>query len=99
MFFHATMCLLRRLGRKKKKQFAFGLSNRQAAFMAAVMSVIPIVAGMEQKEQNLFKLLFFPLAFRCGFDALLKAGYMPRLSRHGDILAYMIVCFFISHNF
>ena len=55
--------------------------------------------GMEDKEQNLFKLLFFPLAARCFVDLLLKKGYLPRLEKHGDIVGYMLAAYVIGYNF
>ena len=59
-----------------------------------MVSVIPLFLGLNEKEKNLMKLFFFPLAFRCFSNKTIEIGLVPR-PRHGDILAYGIFAFLI----
>jgi len=85
-----TMCILRRCTGKQ-------LSRKKAMFMAAFISAIPAIIGMTAKEQSLFKLLIYPLMYRCLFTKIFEIGLLPTLKRHGDILGYFIVTFFFGY--
>ena len=65
------------------------------AFIAAMVSVIPLYFGLQDKEKNLMKLFFFPLAFRCLSNKTIEIGLIPR-PNHGDILAYGIFVWFMG---
>jgi hypothetical protein len=57
--------------------------------IAAIASVVPILTGLQPNEQNLIKLIFYPLAFRCLFDKIVELGWITPF-KHGDILAYVL---------
>ena len=43
---------------------------------------------------NLVKLIFIPLAWRCLCDKLMAVGLLPKFWG-GEVLAYMICCWFV----
>lgn len=57
--------------------------------IAAVISIVPLLTGLQPNEQNLLKLIFYPLAFRCLFDKIVEKGWITPF-KHGDILAYVL---------
>ena len=73
------------------------LKNRrgQAIFVAAMISALPII-GLKKNELGLVKLLFFPVAWRCFCQIMLKKKIVPSISRHGDILTYMALSWIIG---
>ena len=98
MTFHAVICLLRRLGKKKGKKFAFNISRRLAIIIAAIASAVPLFYGLLPNEQNLIKLIFYPLAFRCAFDKIVELGWIVPF-KHGDILAYVLASVFVAFTY
>ena len=93
--FHIIVCLLKRLEKNLDKKSYRKLSSRMKAFIAAMVSVIPMYIGLQEKEKNLMKLFFFPLAFRCLSNKTIEIGLVPR-PNHGDILAYGIFAYLIG---
>ena len=89
---------LRRYAKKMGNKWPFKLSDKHAYFLAALLCSLPITFGLNAAELNLAKLLFFPLAWRCLSDKVLQKGLVPNV-RHGDIIVYMLVCFFCSYTF
>ena len=73
------------------------LTTQMKAFIAAMISVIPLFIGLQDKEKNLMKLFFFPLAFRCLSNKTIEIGLVPR-PKHGDILAYGIFAYLIGFS-
>ena len=81
-----VMCCLRRtLGKK--------INRKRAMAFAAFLSAIPIVVGLNKKELSLFKLLIYPLMYRCLVTKLIELGLIPTF-KHGDILGYVVTTFF-----
>lgn len=74
------------------------MGRRLAVIIAAMASAIPIVQGLQDNEQNLVKLLFYPLAFRCLFDKLFEKGWLRKF-KHGDIIGYVIANIFITFTY
>lgn len=98
MTFHAVICLLRRLGKKKGVRFAYNISRKLAIIIAAVASAVPMFFGLMPNEQNLIKLIFYPLAFRCVFDKTVESGWIVPF-KHGDILAYVVASIFVAFTY
>ena len=48
--FHAVLCLLRRLGKRKGYRFAFNISRKLAMILAASVSAFPLVYGLLPNE-------------------------------------------------
>jgi hypothetical protein len=44
--FHAVLCLLRRLGKKKGYRFALNMGRKLAMILAAAVSALPLVYGL-----------------------------------------------------
>ena len=65
--------------------------------MAAFLSAIPAIVGMTSKEQSLFKLLVFPLMYRCLFTKIFEKNLLPTPQKHGDILGYVLATFFYGY--
>ena len=78
--------------------FGLKLSQKQASFIAGLISAIPLAYGLDAKEQNLLKLFVYPLACRCVCDKLLEKGYLPTLPG-GSILSYMAVNSVITYGY
>ena len=74
------------------------MTDQMACLIAAFTSVLPLAVGLQPGEQNLLKLLFFPLAFRCLCDKLMETGLVPKF-KHGDILFYMLCGVFCSYTY
>lgn len=92
--FHASMCLLERIKHKiplNKRTIKFFM-----LFISGAISSLPMSLMAEAQEQNLMKLFFFPLAFRCLFDKLFESGVIPTF-KHGDILSYVLVNSLVSY--
>ena len=68
-------------------------------FVAAFISAIPAIIGFSSREQQLFKLLIFPLVWRCIVSKAMDIGLLPTLKRHGDILGYVIVTTIVGFCF
>ena len=68
-------------------------------FVAAFLSAIPVIVGFSSREQSLFKLLIFPLVWRCIVSKAMDLGLLPTLNRHGDILGYVIVTTIVGFCF
>ena len=64
--------------------------------LAAFVSAFSIAVGMKKKEQALFKLLIYPLMFRCLITKLVEVGLFPSF-KHGDILAYFAATSHLSY--
>ena len=60
-------------------------------FIAGMFSSLPMAYIMNEKEQNIMKLFFFPLASRAFVDKMLQSGFLPEIKRHGDIVGYVLV--------
>ena len=88
-FFMLTMCALRRYAKGK-------LSRKKAMLIAALVSSLPVIFGMNPREQNLFKLLIYPLMFRCLFTKIFEMGLLPSF-KHGEIAGYFLTTFFYGH--
>ena len=58
--------------------------------VAAWFASLPMSLIMNQSEQNILKLFFFPLACRCFVDKMLEIKVLPTFKKHGDILGYLI---------
>ena len=65
-------------------------------FIAAALSALPAILGMNSKEQQLLKLFVFPLMFRCLFTKLFEAKLLPTF-KHGDVVGYMLTTFFYGY--
>ena len=74
------------------------MNQRQASFIAGLISAIPLAFGFDAKEQNLLKLFIYPLALRCFGDKMLELGYLPTLP-YGSILSYMAVNSVITYGY
>ena len=61
-----------------------------------MISALPIL-GLRNNEQVLLKLLFFPVAWRCFWQKIVNKRIVPRVERHGEILAYMTFSFIIGY--
>ncbi len=86
--FQLVLCLMHQI----KKRVRTELINKQTAYLiAGLLSGVPMGLIMNNKEQNIMKLFFFPLACRCFVNKLLENGTIPTLKKHGDILGYVIV--------
>ena len=99
--FHAVMCSLTRLKHLSEKQILKRLlSNKFCHMIAGMASAIPIVLIMNPQEQNLLKLFFFPLAFRCLVDKLLQLKLLPNLGTNfGSVISYMLVTTIIGFTY
>ena len=75
-----------------------GLTEKSACFLAAIVCVLPLALGLHKNEKNLVKLIFFPLSFRCLSNLLMEVGLIPTF-KHGDILGYMLSCFFVVYAY
>lgn len=95
--FHLLLCVLRRL-RKKGHKYFMNMTDQLACMIAAFISVLPLIVGLQQSELNLVKLLFFPLVFRCLCDKMMEIGMVTPF-KHSDILAYMFTGFFVSYTY
>ena len=69
-----------------------------ACLLAAFISTMPLVIGLQSGEQNLLKLLFFPLAFRCLCNKIMEIGLVSQF-KHGDIVFYMLCGVFCSYTY
>jgi hypothetical protein len=111
--FHLTMCILRRMGNARSqkrndqgkdsdgKAYAIGsvgINQKQAAFIAGLISALPLAIGLDDKEQNLLKLFIFPLAIRCICDKMFEIGWLPKV-KYGSIIGYMLASTIISYGF
>ena len=74
------------------------MTDQMASLIAAFISTLPLVVGLQPGELNLLKLLFFPLAFRCLSDKLMEIGLVPQF-KHGDIFFYMLCGVFCSYSY
>jgi hypothetical protein len=84
--FMLSMCMLRRWFGKR-------ISRKRAMFICAFLSAIPVAIGMTQREQQLFKLLIFPLFFRCVFNKMFEAELLPYNEQYGTIIGYVLSTF------
>jgi hypothetical protein len=64
------MCVLRRWNGDK-------LSRKYAMFISAMISSIPAIIGFNSKEMSLFKLIIFPILWRCVVTKGLEIGVVP----------------------
>ena len=64
-----------------------------------MISSLPIGLIKTKQEQNLIKLLCFPLAFRCLFDKLFEKKWLPYMGKHGGIIGYMLTASIIGVTF
>lgn len=48
--FHAILCLLRRLGKRKGYRFAFNIGRKFAMIFAATISAVPLMYGLQSNE-------------------------------------------------
>lgn len=87
--FMMVMCAIKRNLKSRVKR-------KWAMLLAAFLSALPVVIGMNDKEQNLLKLLLYPLLWRCVFTKLFEMKWLPTF-KHGDILAYVISTFYFGH--
>lgn len=90
--FHSVLCLLRRLGKSNGHKYVFNLGRRIAIVLAAMASSVPLYVGLQPNEQNLIKLIFFPLAFRCVVATLTDCGF--KQPKHAEIYAYFVIAWF-----
>ena len=81
--FNLTMCVLRRWQGKD-------INRKRAMLLAACFSALPAIVGFTPKELSLFKLFLFPLVCRCLVTKASEIGMIPYLTRHNDIIGYMI---------
>lgn len=96
--FHAVLCFLRRMGKRKGFRYALNMSRRLAIILASLFSAMPLLCGLQANELNLIKLIFYPLAFRCIFDKAIEQGWVVPF-KHGDILAYVMMNVFVAFTY
>ena len=70
--FHFMVCIMNRL--TKDKKWTEKQKSRITFFVAAFISSIPLVVGLQPGELSLLKLLFYPLAYRCVCNKFLEIG-------------------------
>ena len=91
--FHFCICIFERI--KERIPLSPELAKFCVLFISGAISSLPM-SLLNSTEQNLLKLFFFPLAFRCFFDKMLELGFMPRL-KGGDIISYVLASSVIGY--
>jgi len=93
--FNLTLCIAERFKDKvalKPKTF-----KTVAFLIAGFISSLPINLVSKQ-EQNLLRLFFYPLAWRCFYDKLKELGIVPKV-KHASVLFYMIHALHIGYTY
>lgn len=84
--YHISMCLIERI--KDKVPIKRKLLRAIILFISGCVSSIPL-NWLDNQEQSLLKLFFFPLAYRCLVDKLRMKGVIPDI-KHGSVLGYVL---------
>ena len=94
--FHLILCVFRRLGKYRGRKWFARMTDKAVCLIAAFIATIPLAIGLEARELNVLKMLFFPMAFRCICDMLLAKKIVPKFV-FGDVLAYMCATYFMTY--
>ena len=90
--FYLTMCLMRRIRNRAKLK----ISKQLCTAVSGIAFAMPLAFGLNKIELQIFKLLLYPLAFRCLVNYLQVKSGIPSFSG-GDILSYMVVTFCVTY--
>ena len=87
--FMLSMCFYHK---KLKKR----LAKKNAMALAAFLSALPVIVGMSDKEKSLFKLVVYPLMFRCIMGKFFEIGLVPEV-KYGSVIGYFVATFFFGY--
>ena len=71
--FHLILCVFKRFGKRQSSNWLFKMRNQQVCFFAAFFAALPLALGLQPREVNVLKMLFFPMLFRCMCDKALES--------------------------